>query len=183
MLATTCHALRKRLPFGPTNSSAGTPPLEGPGSARCSRSTRPCCCGRRNLQCKSEHLRWDRPDLNCEPQQARGTPRNLQVDETRFLSCPVELCEVQTYFASDLAKSRLSSRVAAWFDVVARLGLVVTWVLNSAAGCAACCSRSTRCQRQVKIRAGGHGFSGLLARAFLIFGCCIRYLVVCPAFS
>jgi len=82
MLATTCHALRKRLPFGPTNSSAGTPPLEGPGSARCSRSTRPCCCGRRNLQCKSEHLRWDRPDLNCEPQQARGTPRNLQVDET-----------------------------------------------------------------------------------------------------
>jgi hypothetical protein len=147
MLATTCHALRKRLPFGPTNSSAGTPPLEGPGSARCSRSTRPCCCGRRNLQCKSEHLRWDRPDLNCEPQQARGTPRNLQVDETRFLSCPVELCEVQTYFASDLAKSRLSSRVAAWFDVVARLGLVVTWVPNSAAGCAACCSRSTRCQR------------------------------------
>jgi len=48
MLATTCHALRKRLPFGPTNSSAGTPPLEGLGSARCSRSTRPCCCGRRN---------------------------------------------------------------------------------------------------------------------------------------
>jgi hypothetical protein len=25
MLATTCHALRTRLPFGPTNSSAGTP--------------------------------------------------------------------------------------------------------------------------------------------------------------
>jgi hypothetical protein len=25
---------------------------------------------------------WDRPDLDSEPQQARGIPRNLQVDET-----------------------------------------------------------------------------------------------------
>ena len=41
MIATGCHALRKRLPFGPTNGAAGTTPLEGPGSARCSRSTRP----------------------------------------------------------------------------------------------------------------------------------------------
>ena len=32
---------RKPLPFGPTNGAAGTTPLEGPGSARCSRSTRP----------------------------------------------------------------------------------------------------------------------------------------------
>src|SRR5258708_31682553 len=28
-----------------------------------------------------------------------------------ILSCPVELCEVQTYLATDLAKSRVSSRV------------------------------------------------------------------------
>ena len=80
-IATTCHAVRKRLPFGPTNSATGPPPLEGPGSARCSRSTRPGC-GRRNCNVDLNNLRWDRPDLDCEPQQARVIPRNLQVDET-----------------------------------------------------------------------------------------------------
>jgi len=80
-IATTCHAVRKRLPFGPTNSATGPPPLEGPGSARCSRSTRPRC-GRRNCNVDLNNLRWDRPDLDCEPQQARVIPRNLQVDET-----------------------------------------------------------------------------------------------------
>jgi len=35
------------------------------------------------LQCKSEQPRWDRPDIDCEPQQAWGVPRNLQLDETR----------------------------------------------------------------------------------------------------
>jgi hypothetical protein len=34
------------------------------------------------LQCKSEQPRWDRPDIDCEPQQAWGIPRNLQLDET-----------------------------------------------------------------------------------------------------
>ena len=29
-----------------------------------------------------DDLRWDRPDLGCEPQQARGIPRNLRLDET-----------------------------------------------------------------------------------------------------
>jgi hypothetical protein len=29
-----------------------------------------------------DDLRWDRPDLNCEPLQERGIPRNLQLDET-----------------------------------------------------------------------------------------------------
>jgi len=28
------------------------------------------------------NLRWDRPELDCEPQQAVGIPRNLQLDET-----------------------------------------------------------------------------------------------------
>ena len=46
------------------------------------RSTRPCCCGRRNCDVNLNNLRWDRPDLDCEPQQARGIPRNLQLDET-----------------------------------------------------------------------------------------------------
>jgi hypothetical protein len=68
----------------------GTPPLEGPGSARCSRSTRPCCCGRRNSNVNLDDLRWDRPDIDCEPQQARGIPRNLQVDETGMTAIGVE---------------------------------------------------------------------------------------------
>ena len=29
-----------------------------------------------------DDLYGDRPDLDCEPQQARGIPRNLQLDET-----------------------------------------------------------------------------------------------------
>jgi hypothetical protein len=32
-----------------------------------------------------DDLRWFRPDLDCEPQQARGIPRNLQLDETGFV--------------------------------------------------------------------------------------------------
>ena len=42
----------------------------------------PRCYGRRNCDVNLNNLRWDRPDLNCEPQQAQGIPRNLQVDET-----------------------------------------------------------------------------------------------------
>ena len=36
----------------------------------------------RNCNVKLDDLHWDRPDLHCEPQQARGIPRNLQLDET-----------------------------------------------------------------------------------------------------
>ena len=64
------------------NSAAGTackrdlrcvlPPLDSPG-----------CFGRRNCNVNLDELRWDRPDLVCEPQQARGNPRNLQLDETK----------------------------------------------------------------------------------------------------
>jgi hypothetical protein len=82
MLATTCHALRKRLPFVPTNSSAGTPPLERTRLCALQPLDAALLLRTPKLQCKSEHLRWDRPDLNCEPQQARGIPRNFQVDET-----------------------------------------------------------------------------------------------------
>jgi len=39
------------------------------------------CC-RRNCKVNLDDLDWDRPDLICEPQQARGIPRNLQLDET-----------------------------------------------------------------------------------------------------
>ena len=37
---------------------------------------------RRNCKVNLDDLDWDRPDLDCEPQQARGIPRNLQLDET-----------------------------------------------------------------------------------------------------
>src|SRR4051794_26085543 len=36
-----------------------------------------------------DDLRWDRPDLDCEPQQARGIPRNPRLDETA--ACPVRV--------------------------------------------------------------------------------------------
>jgi hypothetical protein len=42
----------------------------------------PGCFGRRNCNVNLDDLRWDRPDLDCEPQQARGIPCNLQLDET-----------------------------------------------------------------------------------------------------
>jgi hypothetical protein len=41
----------------------------------------PGCFGRRNCNVNLDDLRWDRPDLDCEP-QARGFPRNLQLEET-----------------------------------------------------------------------------------------------------
>ena len=51
--------------------------------------------GRRNCNVNLDDLSWDRPDLDCEPQQARGIPRNLQLDETKMkdcVSCPGEGC-------------------------------------------------------------------------------------------
>ena len=41
------------------------------------------CSGRRNCNMNLDDLRWDRPDLDCEPEKAGGIPRNLQLDETR----------------------------------------------------------------------------------------------------
>jgi hypothetical protein len=101
----------------------GTPPLEGPGSARCSRSTRPCCCGRRNSNVNLDDLRWDRPDIDCEPQQARGIRRNLQVDETdggvlfgRRLHCS---CEGWT--RSCIVQVKVAGRCRDWLGVRPRL--------------------------------------------------------------
>jgi hypothetical protein len=50
----------------------------------------PVCFGNRNCNVYLDDLRWDRPDLDCEPQQARGIPRNLQLDETSD-DCPVRV--------------------------------------------------------------------------------------------
>ena len=53
------------------DSRSRLPPLDTPG-----------CFGRRNCNVNLDDLRWDRPGVGCEPQQARGIPRNLQLDET-----------------------------------------------------------------------------------------------------
>jgi hypothetical protein len=47
------------------------PPLDPPG-----------CADRRTCNVNLDDLRWDRPDLDCEFEQARGIRRNLQLDET-----------------------------------------------------------------------------------------------------
>ena len=41
----------------------------------------PGCSGRRKCNVDLNNLRQDRPDLNCEPQQALRITRNLQLDE------------------------------------------------------------------------------------------------------
>jgi hypothetical protein len=56
-----------------------------------------------------DDLRWDRPDLHCELQQARGIPRNLQLDETVMMVMMVsrsgESCTVQVKVAPEVALS------------------------------------------------------------------------------
>ena len=72
------------------------PPLDMPG-----------CFGRRKCNVNLDDLSWDRPDLDCEPQQARGIPRNLQLDETKGkVSCLGEGCTVRVKVAPDVALSR-----------------------------------------------------------------------------
>jgi LmbE family N-acetylglucosaminyl deacetylase len=55
--------------LGWTNSSPGS---KSPGLRR------------RNCNVNLDDLRWDRPDLHCEPQQASGPPSSLRLDETIF---------------------------------------------------------------------------------------------------
>jgi hypothetical protein len=61
----------------PVHPGLRDPALRGAATRR-----GPCRCGRRNCNVNLNNLRWDRPHLDCEPQQARGIPRNLQLDET-----------------------------------------------------------------------------------------------------
>ena len=42
----------------------------------------PGCSARRNCKVNLDDLRWDCPHVDCEPQQVRDIPRNLQLDET-----------------------------------------------------------------------------------------------------
>src|ERR1700758_1666880 len=76
--------------------------------------------GRRNRNVNLDELRWFRPDLDCEPLQAQGILRNLQLDETmcvvssRTLRSPDLLCErsceVQGYLASRCRDSQGNRR-------------------------------------------------------------------------
>jgi hypothetical protein len=56
------------------------PPLDPPG-----------CADRLNCNLNVDDLRWDRPDLDCEFEQARGIRRNLQLDETKGYGGPVRV--------------------------------------------------------------------------------------------
>lgn len=60
------------------------PPLDPPG-----------CADRLNCNVNLDDLRWDRPGLDCEFEQARGIRRNLQLDET-MVSRTSEGCDVRT---------------------------------------------------------------------------------------
>jgi hypothetical protein len=73
---------RRRVGAGRRTLSLGSPdrlpdlrcvpqPLDTPGYS-----------GRRNCNMNLDDSRWDRPGLDGEPKQARGIPRNLQLDET-----------------------------------------------------------------------------------------------------
>ena len=53
------------------------------------------------LQVNLDELRGDRPDLDCEPEQAGDIPPNLQLDET--VSCPGEGCTVRVKGAPEVA--------------------------------------------------------------------------------
>src|SRR6476619_4427099 len=93
------------LPSAPVSSSLKRAPSPGVPSADSRLDPRhagaaagPGCDGRRNCNVLLDDLHWDRPELDCEPQQARGIPRNLQLDETPafMVSCPDLGCDVRT---------------------------------------------------------------------------------------
>jgi hypothetical protein len=69
----------------------------------------PGCSARRNCTVNLDDLRWDCPHVDCEPQQVRVIPRNLQLDETICLFCPVrvKVCDVQVNLAIELASVQL----------------------------------------------------------------------------
>jgi hypothetical protein len=71
----------------------------------------PGCSVRRNCKVNLDDLRWDCAHVDCEPQQVRVIPRNLQLDETVCeccccWSCPGEGCTVRVKVAPDVALSR-----------------------------------------------------------------------------
>ena len=76
------------------DSRSRLPPLDTPG-----------WFGRRNCNVNLDDLRWDRPELDCEPQQARGIRRNLQLDETKSV-----LAHRNIELEEDIAAARTALR-------------------------------------------------------------------------
>ena len=70
------------------------PPLDPPG-----------CADRRTCNVNLDDLRWDRPDLDCEFEQARGIRRNLQLDETKSV-----LAHRNIELEEDIAAARTALR-------------------------------------------------------------------------
>ena len=80
---------RHRSARAPVSSSPKRAPPPGAPSAdrrldprHAGAAAGPGCSGRRNCNVNLDERCWGRPDLDCEPQQARGIPRNLRLDET-----------------------------------------------------------------------------------------------------
>ena len=90
----------------------------------------PGCVGRRNGNVNLDELRWDRSGQDCEPPQARGIPRNLQLGETR--ATPTRRC-----FTSCVADPSLTSQraVRAKWGVVPLLDMLTKAALRT--GCPA----------------------------------------------
>jgi hypothetical protein len=63
-----------------------------------------------------DDLRWDRPDLDCEPQQAEGSPRNLQLDETAAVvpAALAAICVGEWQSGLDAAEAVEGLSVALW---------------------------------------------------------------------
>ena len=79
---------RRRLPAKALPLDRPVARSETPTSAAHRPVDTPGCCGRRNCKVNVDNLRRGCPDLSCERQQARGIPRNLQLDETRSRAGP-----------------------------------------------------------------------------------------------
>jgi hypothetical protein len=82
----SCHISGIGLAGTWVPNSAVTPvrPACGTCAALLQSLGRPGCSGRRNCNVNLDELRGDRPDLDYEPQQAGGIPRNVQLDETEI---------------------------------------------------------------------------------------------------
>ena len=72
---------------------------------------------RRNCNVKLDNLGLDRRDVDGEPQQARGTPRNLRLNETVAVRYGV-IWRIPELVGESSAKFEIGRRVAAWLRLV-----------------------------------------------------------------
>ena len=84
--------MRRDREVATSSSSAGLPAA----AARMRRSP--------NCNVNLDDLHWDRPDLDCQFEQARGIPRNLQLDETQLAT------STDYYFGADSIALRATFR-------------------------------------------------------------------------